>query len=277
MAEEETQTQDTKENTEAVENNDSLLSMQNEDTAPVEIKEGEKPEFLPEELWDADNKQVKLNDLLKAYEADNKRMKGLRDKLAKGGKSEAPKSIDEYDLKYGEQDFTDDEVYRFAREAALEAGVSKDAFSKFMNKFLGATAEWSGTPLTEEQKQAQYDAHLKAEYAKLGTNATAIVRSVVNWRDNLVAEGYLDKEQAEIMTNLATSAEVIKLFNSLRAMHGGDIPMSDSFDDGLPSDAEIAKMIGSKEYMDGDPAVTKKVDELLTRRQQAGRPDHLVY
>lgn len=247
----------------------------NTETTGSETLPGEKPEFLPEDCWDADNKQVNSEMLLKAFEQEQNRVKGLRTKLAKG-EDKAPKSPDDYDFQFeeGVEVNEDDAMLKAFKQVAHSSGLSNERANKILNEFIKATGGFAANDA--EPTPEEIEAHKTEELEKIGANATAVVRAVNSWGKSMVAQGVWSESDLEAIEGVATTADVVIALNKLRSVMGGsDIPTMDSIDDGLPSDREIQQMIASKKYQEGDEATLRKVDELLTRRAKAGRPQYL--
>lgn len=233
-----------------------------------------KPDFLPDDLWDADQGDVKKEELLKAYEQEAKRAKGLRDKLAKG-ENKAPVSADGYQVTFeeGTQIDPEDKALAIAKEAALKAGLSNEQLNTFVNLYVKETGGVFLPPT--EPTEEELKAYREAEYAKIGENAPAIVRGVASWKKGLLDSGVISEEEEHVIDAFGSTAEGVRVLNKFRVLMGeSDIPAKTQFDDGLPSDKEIFEAIGKPEYAT-DAAYRAKVDNWLKERVRMGRPERL--
>ena len=269
---EETQATEVQETSnETTSTNDSLLGSLATDN---EVKElNERPDFLPETMWDSESNSVRTDELLKGYQEESKKAKGLRQKISE--MPGAAKSLDDYSNTLGEVDYSNDGTYQAAKGAALKAGLSAKQLEAFVTEFQLTAGDFIQT---KELSNEEIEANRNKEIAKLGDNAGKIIRGVTTWAEDLQSQGIIDSNDKEIMYSMANTAEGLKFFNKLRAITGtSDIPSTPELDDGLPSDSEIAKLIGSREYMDGNPDMLAKVDKLLSAREKAGRPQFLQF
>ncbi len=239
-----------------------------------------KPEGFPDELWDADKNQPKADLLYQKMQDAEARAKGLRDKLAKG-EGKPPKDAKEYTVDAGEKGKAlvkdDDPLLAEAQKIAHELKIPKETYGKFMGKLTDFLADHieklqeNPPELTPEQK-----AEIRQkEYAKIGTNAPQIIKAVETWGRELKAQGQFSEDDLAAFKSMALTGEQVRVLNKLRALAGGgkSLPM-DFSGDGLPSDSEISDMI-VKAHKSGDAAEAAKVEEILNKRRQAGRPERL--
>lgn len=256
----------------------------NVDLKDAKLEEGKLPEGLDEKFWDAEKKQVKVDDLTKDYLTVSKRAEGLRKELSKG-KHNAPEAPDKYKVTF---DDVADEAERKAlqdsiidseenvllqefKKNAHAAGLSQEQFnnlvrpiSKFINDQVAEVK-----PETDEE----FEVRKAEEYKKIGKNAPQIIRAVSEFTLNMERMGNFNKEDVKIATQLASSAEGVSFLNRLRMVSGGDAIAMDAsmISDGLPTDKEIASMIQSKQYHESAD-YRDKVEVLLNKRKDAGRP-----
>jgi hypothetical protein len=237
-----------------------------------------KPEGFPDELWDSEKNAPKADQLYKKLQEAENRAKGLRDKLARG-EGKPPKDAKEYTVDAGDKGKallkSDDPLLAEAQKIAHELKIPKETYGKFMGKLTDFLAdhlekmqEQGPAELSDEQKAEIR----KAEYAKIGTNAVQVIKAVESWGRELKASGQLSEKELEAFKSMAMTGEQVRVLNKLRAMAGGGnaLPM-DFSDDGLPSDEEIADLIGNIKT----EADERKVNELLDKRRRAGRPEKL--
>lgn len=248
-------------------------------TKPLDFTKG-KPEGFPDELWDGEKNQPKADLLYQKMQDAEARAKGLRDKLAKG-EGKPPKDAKEYTVDAGEKGKTlitdNDPLLAEAQKIAHELKIPKETYGKFMGKLTDFLADHieklqeNPPELTPEQK-----AEIRQkEYAKIGTNAPQIVKAVETWGRELKAQGQFSEDDLAAFKSMALTGEQVRVLNKLRALAGGgkSLPM-DFSGDGLPSDSEISDMI-VKAHKSGDSAEAAKVEEILNKRRQAGRPERL--
>ncbi|MGB0817409.1 MAG: capsid assembly protein [Candidatus Puniceispirillaceae bacterium] len=266
---------------------DSLLDgLDDGDGVTFDFTTGEKPEGFPDDYWDAENGSVNAQALFDGLKKQEKIAKDLRAKMGKG-EHKAPEKAEDYKLDLPEelQELVpaDDPAVAKARERALAHGMSQEQFQGFMGEIIGDLAEIAQEAaenggMSEEQK-AEY---VKEEIAKIGPNGPQVLRAVQSWGNELLAEGTFNEQDVETLKSEGlVSANMVALFNRLRARMGGsDIPM-DGFDDGLPPDSEIAEKLNSmaekaketgnhQEYMNYEAKIMEK-------RQKAGRPQLLQF
>lgn len=242
---------------EEIKNTDSLLNMATDDKS--------KPEFLSDDLWDSEKNEVKVQDLMKAYESEQKKAKGLREKLSKGV-DKAPEKIEDYAFNEGIELSDDDAL--FIKEAAKEAGFTNDQ----LNGFLSKVSERYGV----DEKPVDQAEVMREEMKKLGDSAPQILRAVADFKNGLLSQGVINEEQAKTIEKMAINAESVEMLNIFRTLIGGEsVPVKSMYSDGLPSDAEIFAMMGTEEYQKGNPEALRKVDELMSKRERAGRPTYL--
>lgn len=261
---------------------DSLI-VDVEDPKPLAFEKGVKPEGIPDDAWDETTGEVKVEALFQAYQNEAKRAKGLRDKLAKGG-DKAPKDPSEYKLEFAEEIKAvipdNDPLVEAGRKIAQKNGLSQEQFQGFMSEMAGEVAKLrSQIEQPEAPSEAEIQEYREAEFKKLGANGKAVARAVSEWARQMKDTGAISEADHKLMQSFATSADAIRLLNTLRSMttqnSNTNIPLDSTIDDGLPSDHEIYAMIGSKKYQDGDPVTLRKVEDLLAKREAAGRPARL--
>lgn len=223
-----------------------------------------KPEYLSDELWDSEKNEVKVADLMKAYESEQKKAKGLREKLSKGV-DKAPEKAEDY--AFNENVELNEEDALFIKEVAKEAGFTNNQLNSFLEKVLERYS------VNEDIDHAEV---MREEMKKLGDTAPQILRAVADFKNGLLSQGVINEEQAKTIERMANSAESVEMLNIFRTLIGGEsVPVKSMYSDGLPSDAEIFAMMGTEEYQKGNPEALRKVDELMSKRERAGRPTYL--
>lgn len=263
--------------------NPSLLNdIPSDDLIELSLDMTEKPEGLDDSYWDEENGRLDVQKLFEDKQMGDKRIKDLRDKVAKGA-PQALENVEDYKFELSETakaaevfDGDDDPLVAASQKLAHELGMPGDMYGEFMTKMTDQLVEIAGEmaanppELTDDQK-----AEIRqAEYDKIGANAPAVIRAVETWAKELQSKGIFSEQDLEAYKSMAVTGEQVRALNKLRAAMGGsDIPM-DLTTDGLPSDEEIYGLM-EKANEANDPKLQAQVDELLNKRRAAGRPETL--
>jgi hypothetical protein len=199
----------------------------------VQEAELKKPDFLPDEYWDAE-KGTKLEELMEAFSKQEKSYEQLRTKMSKGN-HKAPKEYSTSDI--GEVN-ADDPLLETYTEWAKENGISQDAFTKL------------GKAFTEFQNNVAQDAAINIEKEKqlLGANADEIIQSNVQWGQGMVQKGIFteaDYQEIEILGGTANGQRVIQKIRSLSGER--EIPVA-SIEGQAPDKEELRAMVADPRY-----------------------------
>ena len=246
-----------------------------DETSTIDFSKGEKPEGFPDDYWDADKKAPKADTMYEALQKQEKIAKDLRAKMGKGD-HKAPKEAKEYtftvDEKYKEMVPENDPIIEEARNVALKYGLSKEAFQGFMTDMIGKVGDLRSEMADAQPSEEDIKAYRDTEYAKIGANATQVIKAVESWGRELQATGQISEEGLKAFKGMATNAEQVKVLNALRSLAGGGnrIPI-DYTDDGLESDSVLMEKVHNL-FKEGTQAAYSKVDEIMDKRQRAGRP-----
>jgi len=209
-----------------------------------------RPDWLPEQFWDADKKEIKAEAMSKSW-ADFRTQASTK-------AGQAPKTPAEYQLNLpdGMRVADDDKLVGEFRKAAHEAGLSNDAFNKVVTAVMK-----SGVLDVQPVDTA-------AELAKLGPQGQAMVNINTQWGKQLVESGVWTQEDFNEMVVLGSTAEGIRAFNKLREYYGGEkIPMGDGTGSNMPSvNAWYAKhgeidQASGRLRMEVDPVFRKQVED----------------
>lgn len=228
----------------AVENNQEQVSQEqvsesllSEKPSSLDFSSG-KPEEFPNDFWDEEKKTPAVDKLFNAWNQEKRRADGLRVKLSKGEfEGKAPEDIKEYILELDEKlkPFAkdDDPILNEARKAAKEAGLPKEAFSKFITPVIAKIAEMQeemSKPLSEEE----VNAHRQAEIEKLGPSGNKIVDAVGSFIKQLEGNGTLSEAEAKEARAMANNADAVRVLNKFRMLANTtsssvpvDVPMDD--------------------------------------------------
>lgn len=232
--------------------------------APPEPKPtptGERPEFLPEQFWDTEKKEVNLEEFAKSYaEVRNQNNKLLQIGGGKpletaeeyikdfvpptrgrpGADGEVGSPLDRFDE--GLQG--NDPVFLAAAKAAKKANLSKKQYDEFIYTFMEESNELLPEPLNEE-----------AELEKLGSDGIKLVKTNANWINALKANGVLNQDQYDLLLDFGGTALGVELTNALRVNSGEKkIPLGGSVNTGVKTPDECAAMLKDPRYNEDGPA-----------------------
>ena len=229
-----------------------------------------RPEGFPEEFWDATANAPVVDRLFSSYQQEKKRAEGLRVKLSKGEfEGKAPADISEYtfELPEGAPENlvpNDDPLLVAAKEAAKNAGLPKEAFSKFMGPVIAKIAE-AKAAMDVPPSEEEINAVRQAEIAKLGPTGGKIVDAVGSFISELESGGTFSSEEASAARAMVTSAAAARVMNKLRMMNGGrdqvpvDMPV-----DMRASKSDIEQKLG-KAMLDNNEADYQKYSAMLAK------------
>lgn len=196
----------------------------------VDLSQG-KPENLPDEFWDAEKNAPVFDKLINDWQRQSKIAKDLRVKLSKGEfEGKPPEDIKEYQLELDEKLKPlvpdDDPIFNAAREAAKQAGLPKEAFSKFMMPVISKLAEIKAASEVEPTEE-ELAAARQVEIDKLGPTGSRIVESVGAFIKELQANGTLSQAEAAAAKRMVFDADTARVMNKLRMMSGvsKDVPV----------------------------------------------------
>lgn len=224
----------------------------------------EKPEGVPDEFWDKEKGVYKADDIYKAYQTEQQKALGLRQKLSKGFQN-APQDPSGYQI--GEElEIRDEAEVEKLKTLAHKAGLSQEQFSTLLKEVSESLGEDSGHDAEEVEMRAQrvYEEEMK----KLGENAPQMINNLKDWGRTLYKQGVYSEDEYKEFLNMPVSATQVMLLSKLRQASGYvmDVPTSSSTPaSGDYSREEINKILASKEYDQGDPVLRKKVDEYFAR------------
>ena len=258
------------ETTEPVKVSDSLI------TDEPKLDFSTKPEGFPDNYWDAEKNAPNVDQLYKDFQNRDKIAKDLRVKLSKGEFTGVPpKDAAEYTLELADELKPmvpdDDPMLGAARNAALEAGMSKEQFGKFMPTVVKALADLraqADAPPTEEQlaeREAQIAANRQAEIEKLGPSGNKIVAAIDEFRKGLLADGTLSQEEADAMKLMVFDATTARIMNKLRSRRGepDNVPIMAAVDDKSSKSDIETKM--AKAFQSGNEEEFKKYSSMLQK------------
>tara|TARA_R110000822_G_scaffold308074_2_gene435691 strand:+ start:790 stop:1593 length:804 start_codon:yes stop_codon:yes gene_type:complete len=187
-----------------------------------------KPEYIPEKFWDEKTGKVREENAFKSLSE--------LEKAFSKGKHKAPEEYDTEILTSKGYDLDDPMVGTYV-QWAKDNGVNQKGFEDLAKQIIEISGNTKETVEYEE----------KAELAKLGNNAQAIIKSNKQWADSLKNKGqFTDDERSEIDV-LGYTASGQRTIQKLRAMMGDNrqIPTFETAPTG-ESDTEFNARMSSK-------------------------------
>lgn len=212
--------------TDALEVSESLL----DGASVIDTSKG-KPADFPDSFWNSETNTANVDVMFKEFQNRDKIAKDLRVKLSKGEFiGTAPEDVKEYVLELSEElkpMIPDgDPLFEAARLAAKEAGMPKEAFSKFMLPMVQKIAELQAEAM-KPPSQEEIDSFKAQELAKFGTNGAKVAGAVKSFIDELGAKGMFTPEDVKTAQGMITTADQLKVFNRLRSMMStSDVPIT---------------------------------------------------
>lgn len=197
-----------------------------------------RPEYLPENFWNADKGEADL-------EAMSKSWSDLRKQISQG-KHKAP-ADGKYDLKALGDKPDQNPLASALVEMAKEEGLSQAAFDKIAGQLAQQTAPEIDT---------------QAELKSLGPNGTAIVNGMVDWARGLVSKGVWSGEDFEEFKVMGGTAKGLRALMKIREAYEGRVPLEAAPMEGAPSKEELYQMVSDPKYKT-DAAYRQKVERLF--------------
>lgn len=214
---------------------DSLLSATA--TGSLDFTAG-KPADFPDDYWDAEKNTPNVERLYNDFKNRDKIAKDLRVKLSRGEfESKPPEDINEYVVELTDAIKADDPLLTAAKQAAKEAGLPKEAFSKFMQPVIAKVLELAQAQSAEPSEEEIAEIR-NAEIAKLGPTGHKIVSAVGAHIDSLTKGGTFSESEASALKASLTNVEVVRAYNKLRMLTGGQdqVPLE------MPIDVRASRM-----------------------------------
>lgn len=225
------------------------------------LKLDQRPDWLPENLYDPATKGVKLEALVKSW----KDTRSEYDKLKGAQSGKVPEKPDGYAFERPKDlpahilaDPAKDESLKLLRETAHEAGLTQEQFAKMATGYYARASKLLPAPVDP-----------KAEIAKLGANGEKVADTVITWLEGFETSGLLSGPEVDALVLQGATADGIRGLNKLREHFGGQqIPVTASTDT-LPSKDELYRLVADDRYTGkngkGDPAFRAKVSEQFQR------------
>lgn len=213
------------------------------------------PDGLPENFWDAENGQVKVEDLVGSY----KELSTFKSE-AEAKYANRPESADKYELRVPEgieglpADFSlegakDSPLLKAVQETVFNAGGSQQEFDNIVKAYLQ----------DELSAQAAEQEQFKTELASLGQNADARIEAV-----NTYLSANLPEDKARALSENISSAKALEALEDLikgnqdaNVNTGGDQSGNSTL-----NLQELRKMQDDPRYWrDRDPAFMNQVNQ----------------
>jgi hypothetical protein len=192
-------------------------------TPPPKDARPARPDYLPENFWDGEKNEARVEDLAKAFT-------DLRGKIARGD-HKAPDKPEGYKVPTPEgfAIAKDDKVLPAFLKAAHAQGLSQaqlDAVLKPVFSILQAMPK--GNELNEQELDKLREDVAAAEMKKLGPQAPSIVKNIATWLNGLMRKGVIGPEEHNGVHAAMTSAEAVRGLSKIMAMtQPGIMPMAD--------------------------------------------------
>lgn len=225
---------------------DHKAPVDNATAVPTEIPGAPKikPEYLPDNFWDNEKGEANIEGLAKSWS-------DLRKTISQG-KHKAP-ADGKYDIsKFGDGAETNP-MANTLMSFAKDHGLSQVQLDDLVEKLQSQAKEVMGEPI---------DA--KAEMAKLGPNANAVVDGMVNWARGLVNKGIWGADDFEEFKVMGGTANGLKALMKVREAYEGRIPIESAPNDSAPSKDDLYQMVADPRYQT-DAAYRAKVERLFSQ------------
>ena len=236
-------------------------------TAPVttdaqEQPASDKPEFVQDKFWNADRKEVNLENLASSYNALEKKLGSRTEDLSKQIRTDLEqeklgKTPEEYKVNLPELpenvdvSVSDDmEIVQWWKDTAKKNGLSQGQFDEGVNAFVNNAM----ATLPD----------INGEMEKLGDNAKERIEAGELWsKKNLSPESY------STFSSLAATADGVKVIEEIMKLtKDSPIPTTPTQVSVTPNQDDLKSMLQDPRYWDSskrDPGYVKRVTELYEK------------
>jgi hypothetical protein len=232
-----------------------------------------RPDHIPEQFWDGEKGEVKLDALGKSW-------LDLRTKIARG-EGKLPDTPDAYTLpaldgiQVAELVPSDDPLWTATRQNAHKAGVTDAQLQEIMKPYLSALAEVrakAAPPEDPAAARAAQMAEIENERAKLGPNGRAIVADIGQWIAGLQSRGALSDGEARALKAVGTADGIRALVKIREATGHHPIPTEALAQDSM-TEADARRLLtdGFATNDADKQARARRALEDLQRRGQLGK------
>lgn len=242
-------------------------------TAPVTTDSQEqtvvaKPEYVQDKFWDADRKEVNLENLASSYNALEKKLGSRTEDLSKqirqdielerlknapeAYKVNLPELPENVDVSVSD----DMEIVQWWKETAKKNGLSQDQFDEGVNMFINNAI--SALP------------DINAEMQNLGDNARERIEAAELWsKKNLSPDAY------NTFSSIAATASGVKAIEEIMKLtKDSPIPTTPTQVSVTPDLQDLKSMMNDPRYFDSnqrDPSYVKRVTELYEKAYNKAR------
>jgi hypothetical protein len=236
-------------------------------TAPVTTDSQEqtvvsKPEYVQDKFWDADRKEVNLENLASSYNALEKKLGSRTEDLSKqirqdielerlknapeAYKINLPELPENVDVSVSD----DMEIVQWWKDTAKKNGLSQQQFDDGVNMFINNAI--ANLP------------DMNAEMQNLGDNARARIEAAELWsKKNLSPDAY------NTFSSIAATANGVKAIEEIMKLtKDSPIPTTPTQVSVMPDLQDLKSMMNDPRYFDSnqrDPAYVKRVTELYEK------------
>ena len=240
-------------------------------TAPVTTETQEqtvsdKPEYIQDKFWDADRKEVNLENLASSYNALEKKLGSRTEDLSKQVRQDLEqerlgKVPEEYKVSLPELpenvdvSVSDDmEIVQWWKETAKKNGLSQDQFDEGVKVFI-------------DNAMATLP-DVNVEMQKLGDNSKERVEAAELWsKKNLSPEAY------NTFSSIASTAEGVKAIEEIMKMtKDSPMPTTPTQVSVTPDLGDLKSMMNDPRYYDSnkrDDSYIKRVTELYEKAYES--------
>jgi len=240
-------------------------------TAPITTEAQEqtvsdKPEFVQDKFWDADRKEVNLENLASSYNALEKKLGSRTEDLSKQVRQDLEqerlgKVPEEYNLNVPELpenvdvSVSDDmEIVQWWKDTAKQNGLSQEQFDEGVKVFI-------------DNAMATLP-DINAEMEKLGDNSKERVEAAELWsKKNLSPEAY------NTFSSVASTAEGVKAIEEIMKMtKDSPMPTTPTQVSVTPDLGDLKSMMNDPRYYDSnkrDDSYIKRVTELYEKAYES--------
>ncbi len=204
----------------------------------------ERPDWWPENFWKKDSNEPDLEGMAKSW-------KDLRGKISKG-QHNAP-ADGKYDVSsFGLQSADENPMASNLVGWAAENGLSQAQFDDLASKLRDTAESMMSSDMVDP----------KAEMEKLGPNAQAMIKDMVDWGRGLVKKGIWSPDEFEEFKIMGGTATGLRALMKVRETYEGRVPIQSAPTTGMPSKEELQAMVADPKYQT-DPAYRQKVERLF--------------
>ena len=240
-------------------------------TAPITTEAQEqtvsdKPEFVQDKFWDADRKEVNLENLASSYNALEKKLGSRTEDLSKQVRQDLEqerlgKVPEEYKVNVPELpenvdvSVSDDmEIVQWWKDTAKQNGLSQEQFDEGVKVFI-------------DNAMATLP-DVNAEMQKLGDNSKQRVEAAELWsKKNLSPEAY------NTFSSIASTAEGVKAIEEIMKMtKDSPMPTTPTQVSVTPDLGDLKSMMNDPRYYDSnkrDDSYIKRVTELYEKAYES--------